>query len=134
MGAFDVVPTLSSVGLLCLGQTGNQQGNSQNRNQLISLHKSPLSRIRKDVFSFQEGISDEKFHTLFQSQINPLGKAPKPAQIQASDLLIWVSVKHTYSDRFLGDFFCNRLTKDCAAPGTDTFPSNTISRAEIFWP
>ena len=72
MGAFNVVPTLSAIGVLCLDQTGNQQGNSQNRNQLISLHKSPLSRNRKDVFSFQEDIFDEKFHTLCQCQKNPL--------------------------------------------------------------
>ncbi len=46
MAAFRVLSTLSSIGVLGLGKTGNEHGNSQDRNELVNLHKSPLSIVR----------------------------------------------------------------------------------------
>jgi len=41
-----VLPTSSSIRVLGLGKTGNKQGNSQDRNELVNLHKNPLSMVR----------------------------------------------------------------------------------------
>ena len=43
MVAFRVLPTPFSIRVLGGDKTGNQQGNSQDRNELENLHKSPLS-------------------------------------------------------------------------------------------
>lgn len=50
MVAFRVLPTPSSIGVFGCDKTGNQQGNSQDRNKLKNLHKSPLSVGTKYYF------------------------------------------------------------------------------------
>jgi len=41
-----VLPTSSSIRVLGHDKTGNKQGNSQDRNELVNLHKNPLSMVR----------------------------------------------------------------------------------------
>ncbi len=46
MVAFRVLSTSSSIRVLGRDKTGNKQGNSQDRNELVNLHKNPLSMVR----------------------------------------------------------------------------------------
>ena len=50
MVAFRVLSTLSSIRVLGLGKTGNEQGHSQDRNEFVNLHKSPLSWLEVLLF------------------------------------------------------------------------------------
>ncbi len=45
-----VLPTSSSIRVLGRDKTGNKQGNSQDRNELVNLHKNPLSMVRSVTF------------------------------------------------------------------------------------
>jgi len=62
MVAFRVLSTPSSIRVFGRDKTGNQQGDSQDWNELVNLHKSPLS-VGKEVLLSKREIGLKSFTT-----------------------------------------------------------------------